>query len=193
MTSERERATSIGSRDCHVSSVLGPCPTHSLPAPSRGWGGRNPFSPDQCGYKPTSRSGRLGAAKRLKPLKTAYNSMRDPLPEPHPEHFARARRVSAQRNACRNAGLKARDMRGDIPMSVVEHANCHVVCSDRTYLRTCDGVGVCEQSRYRSNLRGTASTPVESKKAHGEVVPDQLAPQLSSCTAACCDAPPPLL
>ena len=87
---------------------------------------------------------------------------RDPLPEPHPEHFARARRVSAQRNACRNAGLKARDMRGDIPMSVVEHANCHVVCSDRTYLRTCDGVGVCEQSRYRSNLRGTASTPVES-------------------------------
>ena len=39
----------------HGLTAACPCPTHSLPAPSRGWGGRNPFSPGQCGYKPTSR------------------------------------------------------------------------------------------------------------------------------------------
>ena len=38
--------------------------------------------------------------------------------------------------------------------SVVEHANCHPVCSDRTHHQTCSVVGGCERSRYCSNLHG---------------------------------------
>ena len=97
--------------------------------------------------------------------------------------------MSAQRNAGRNAGRKARSMKSDIPISVLESAFGAGVCLDRTCHETCSVVGVCERCEYRSNLHGTRSAPVASKKAPREMMSDQLAPQLSSCTAACCAAP----
>ena len=114
---------------------------------------------------------------------------RGSCPQPQPAHFARAGRVSAQRNVRRNAGLEARGVKSGVRMSVLEGAFCAGVCSDRTYHQTCSVVGVCERSGYCSNLHGTRSAPVASKKAPGEKVRDQLAPQLSSCAATCCAAP----